>query len=156
MVLCKSKMAEPLYALQKRYDDLVVDTGGWDSQELRSVMTVADATITPLKPKGIVLGSIERMQELLGHARGFNPRLKSLAYLSEAPTNFREARDITDSLDFARRSELTVLEEFLSLKKSWDTSWNLGRAVWEHPGTEKESAEFDALAASIQRAVNGQ
>ena len=108
-VACVQKFGKGLQAevldLAGRYQDIVIDAGGRDSVELRAGLVVADKAYIPIQPSQFDLWTLDRMDELVGTAQGFNPGLNAWVIISRASTNpsVSDARDAAELLaDFAR------------------------------------------------------
>ena len=71
----------------KRYDFIIIDSGGRDSTELRSGLIACDVFYTPIKPSQIDIDTLGKMNELVEHASALNKKLKSVALITHAPTN---------------------------------------------------------------------
>lgn len=88
-------VATAIRDLSKRYEQIVVDAGGRDSRELRSAMLAADKLYTPIKASQFDLWTVEKMNELVEQAKGFNQALEAYAIISMAPAHpqIREAQE---------------------------------------------------------------
>jgi chromosome partitioning protein len=108
-VACVQKLGKGLQAevldLAGRYQDIVIDAGGRDSVELRAGLVVAARAYIPVQPSQFDIWTLDRMDELVGAAQGFNPGLRARVVISRASTNpsVSDARDAAELLaDFAR------------------------------------------------------
>lgn len=63
--LTGSDVAEQLVAHSENYDDLIVDTHGADSIEMRQGMTVADIVVMPLQLSQFDLWGVSRVQRIV-------------------------------------------------------------------------------------------
>lgn len=134
--------------LAKRYDEVVIDAGGRDSEELRTAMAVANNLYTPLRASQADLWTAEHMNQLLTLARALNPKLKAHAVLSIAPTNPRitEAREAAEMLiDFR---ELCLSKAIVRDRKVFRDAMLDGRGVMELTD-EKAREEIETLAREI-------
>jgi chromosome partitioning protein len=73
--------------LAHRYQDIIIDAGGRDSVELRSAMIVANRAYIPIQPSQFDIWTLNRMDELIETARGFNPGLQAWVIISRSSTN---------------------------------------------------------------------
>lgn len=83
-VLKIDTLKEQYPRLAKKYDDIIVDVGGSDSDLQRVSMLHADAYIIPIYPSSYdvwVLGKVARMVETV---REFNSKLRAIAVLMRA------------------------------------------------------------------------
>ena len=73
--------------LAHRYQDIIIDAGGRDSVELRSAMVVADRAYIPIQPSQFDIWTLNRMDELIESAKGFNSGLQARVIISRSSTN---------------------------------------------------------------------
>lgn len=92
---------KPVQDLAGRYQDIVIDAGGRDSEELRTAMVAADRMFSPIRASQADLWTIEHVDTLVGLAAAMNPTLEAYTLISMAPTNPRvtEADDASAMLN---------------------------------------------------------
>lgn len=138
-------------SLAAKFPNLVIDTGGRDSEELRSALLVADVLIIPVKPSQFDLWSLRKMALLVEEGRRFNPKLRAmvvinmvspnpsvteggeaLEYLAELPVLERVATLIRDRIAYRRavREGLAVTEARPIDPKADDEMWGLYHEVF--------------------------
>lgn len=88
--------------LRDKFDDIIVDAGGRDSVELRSVMVIADQLVIPVKPSQFDVWTLSTMEQLTldAQARG-NEHLAPIVCLNMVSTNpglKHEAEEVADYL----------------------------------------------------------
>jgi len=153
-VACVQKFGKGLQAevqdLAKRYQDIVIDAGGRDSVELRAALVVADKAYIPIQPSQFDIWTLDRMDELVRSAQGFNPGLRALVVISRVSTNpsVSESKDTQEILaDFAHLalSGVVVRDRIAYRKAARD-----GFCVDElKPKDPKASEEIEALYAEV-------
>jgi chromosome partitioning protein len=84
------KVHVELKELAQHYDDVVVDTGGADSQEFRSAMLGADMLLLPLKPGSFDFWTLTKMVDVVSMADTFNEGLQAVVCVSQVPSTARE------------------------------------------------------------------
>ncbi|MEJ1298485.1 MAG: division plane positioning ATPase MipZ [Candidatus Sedimenticola sp. (ex Thyasira tokunagai)] len=134
--------------LSKRYEYVLVDAGGRDSEELRTAMVVADKLYVPLKASQPDLETSVHVNELVKLARGMNPGLQSNLVISMGPTHpavheDQDAAEILTELPEFQLSEIVVRE-----RKVYRDAMAEGRGVVEM-NNEKAIGEIDSLAREI-------
>ena len=72
--------------IAKRYQVVVVDAGGQDSEALRSAMTVATHMLLPFRPKRRDLKTLVNVSQLVKLAKAVNPDMKVRAIIAQCPT----------------------------------------------------------------------
>ncbi len=83
----RGKIHETLKDLDQRYEYVLVDPAGKDSEELRSAMVVADILLIPVRPSQFDLNTLSAMHEIIEQSKLINPKLKVYCILSMSPTN---------------------------------------------------------------------
>ncbi len=63
--------AQQLLRLAEKFDDIIIDCGGFDSQELRQALVVCDAWVIPMKPSQFQIWTLDKLDELRNLAMGF-------------------------------------------------------------------------------------
>ena len=88
-------LANEVRNLQERFEDIIIDAGGRDSVELRAAMVIADYAYIPIQASQFDMWTLDRMEELIETAKGFNPNLAARVVISRASTNpgVREAKE---------------------------------------------------------------
>jgi chromosome partitioning protein len=144
--------AKQLLALAEKYDDLIVDCGGFDSEELRQALLVADRWIIPINPTQYQLWTVPKLAELLQHANSFRgeAELNGWFLVSRASTHpFAEERKLMiDAVDDLPGFEVltTVIHDRIVFRKAE----MLGLAVTEMPRQDaKASTEVRALYREV-------
>jgi chromosome partitioning protein len=90
--------------LKSKFKDIIIDTGGRDSIELRASLLVADIAVIPLRPSQFDLWTLAKINNLIGEVRQINMGLRVLICLNQAPTN-PAIKEIEDAKNFFLGSE---------------------------------------------------
>ncbi len=85
-VQASGNIRQVLKDLSKRYEDIIIDAGGQDSEALRSAMTIATHMLLPFRPKRRDLKTLDHMEQVLKLARAVNPDLNARAIITQCPT----------------------------------------------------------------------
>jgi chromosome partitioning protein len=150
-VHCAERRGNVFHALRdlaKRYDEVIVDAGGRDSEELRTAMVGAHHLYMPLKASQPDLETSLHMDELVKLALGMNQDLQARAIISMAPTNpaINEAQEAMELL--AELHEFALSRVIVRERKIYRDAIAGGRGVIEM-GNEKAIAEVETLAKEI-------
>ena len=96
-----------------KYDLVLIDASGRDSQSLRTGLTVADKFYCPIRASQADLETLPHICKIIEAARDFNENLISKAIISCAPTNplINEVEDA--------KSLLSDFTEYLGLAKTF-------------------------------------
>jgi len=80
-------LAHDVRALAGRYSDVIIDTGGRDTVELRLAMLVSDRVLVPINCSAFNWWTLEKVDQLVGEARLSNPDVQTSVMLNRAPGN---------------------------------------------------------------------
>lgn len=139
-----------------RFDDVVIDCGGQDSNELRSAMLVAEVMFIPIQASILDLVTLQHVTELIDSAQLNNPALRANVFLSRAPTNqSSEENSALKALGDALPTTMGVLKTVIHDRRAFRDAAKSGRGIVEWTD-EKAIAEFTAFVAEIQRCATGQ
>jgi chromosome partitioning protein len=143
-------------ALHEKYTDIIIDTGGRDTPELRAGMLVADVCLIPLRPSQFDLWTLAKINDLVGEIKQVNDKLRVIICLNQAPTNPALCKEIEDAKIFFTESGLdnvrlaeTVVHERVVFRKAATN----GLSVHELGMDVKAEAELDSLYKEV---FNGQ
>lgn len=135
--------------LDTKYDLVIIDAGGRDSQELRTGLLAADLLITPFKPSQADLDTVFQLSDVVRQAQDFNASLKAMAVLTMSPTHPANT-EIQVSKDYLSE-HMTVLDCLLYDRKAYRDALSMGLGVIEHTD-KKAQNEITALYNEITNA----
>lgn len=84
----KHLLAE-LRKLKKKYETIIIDSGGRDSIEFRAALTIADVMYSPIRTSQFDVNTLENLDELVSVASIQNEELKAAVFINCASTNAR-------------------------------------------------------------------
>lgn len=115
--------------LAKKYDDIVIDTGGRDTTSQRAALTVADKLIVPFVPRSFDVWTLEKVASLVEEMRAANPRLKAYVFLNRADP---QGRDNDEAAELLREAVgLEFLDTPIGTRKAFGNAASQGLAVTE-------------------------
>lgn len=117
--------------LATRYDFVVIDAGGRDSEELRTGLVATDLLYVPMRASQADLETLPVVDELITLARGLNPTLQVRALLCMVPATSvnTEARDAKDLMEMF--PDLPLSNCVISDLKIYRDALKLGKSVIE-------------------------
>ena len=128
-------LAHDVRSLAGRYSDIVIDTGGRDTVELRLAMLVSERVLVPINCSAFNWWTLEKVDQLAGEAKLANPDLQTLVLLNRAPGNpqlrRRKVATANERLAAAAFSNLDVLGCFLVERTAFQDNEEFGLTVWE-------------------------
>lgn len=134
--------------LDARYDVVVVDVAGQDSQEMRTAMIAAHQMLVVVRPSQLDLDTLPHMSELIETALDMNPELRVRGLMTQAPTNVN-GTERTDAGEYLADYPLIVpLETVVYERKAYRDVIGEGLSVveWTNP---KARAEIQELAGEV-------
>lgn len=138
--------------LAQRYEDVVIDTGGRDTESQRAALTISDIYLVPFKPRSFDVWTIEKVQTLVDQAQIINPRLKAFVFLNMADPRGEEN---VEAAELLKQSEsLQFIGTSLGHWKAFANAAANGLSVIELKGEEKATLEFKALYQHIDQTLN--
>lgn len=159
-IACIQKYGElddTLVDLSNRYEYVIVDVTGRDSEEMRSAMVVADVLLTPVKASQVDINTLPNMCKIIKQSRLINKALTAYAFLSIAPSNPK-----INEIEQAKRTilefpELRLLETVVFDRKIYRDCMADGLAVTELKGrADSEVAARKEILALVEEIVHGQ
>ena len=115
--------------LTKKYDDIVIDTGGRDTTSQRAALTVADKLIVPFVPRSFDVWTLEKVASLVEEMRAANPRLQAYVFLNRADP---QGRDNDEAAELLREAVgLEFLDTPIGTRKAFGNAASQGLAVTE-------------------------
>jgi chromosome partitioning protein len=142
--------------LRDKYEDLLIDTGGRDTQSQRAALSVSDVLLVPFVPRSFDVWTLEKVTDLVSEMQVANPPLKAFTFLNRADPR---GRDNGEAAQVLRQSEyLAFLETPLGTRKAFANAASAGLAVTElKPPDPKAAQEMWILYRSVFgiRYING-
>lgn len=140
-----------LLDLAKRYEVIVIDAGGQDSEALRSAMTVATHILIPFRPKRRDLKTLEHAEELVRMAIAINPGLQVRAVITQCPTLPSQLQRINDAKNACRSYGIEPLQAVTYHRNVYDDTDEGGLSVLETDVDGKAQDEIIAIATELLR-----
>jgi len=94
-------MRHQIGLLKSKYEDIVIDVGGKDSNALRAALTVTDVLLLPIGPESVEVWAIDDILELVDEARTIH-EFRVLAVLNRAKPAGRDNAETVAALDQPR------------------------------------------------------
>ena len=131
-------------ALARKFDDIIIDTGGRDSRSQRAALAIADILLIPFNPRSPDIWTLENDKKLLDDMLPFNPNLQTIAFLNRADS---VGADNEETLDILRGTEWThVVDVPIVNRKSFGKAIASGLSILElRPVDQKAAVEITAL-----------
>jgi chromosome partitioning protein len=130
--------------LKRKYQDIIVDTGGRDTTSQRAGLTVANVLLVPFVPRSFDVWTLEKVSELVEEMRTVNPALLAYTFLNRADPR---GSDNADAMELLRKdNSLHFIDTPLGTRKAFSNAASLGMAVTElKPIDQKANDEIMLL-----------
>jgi chromosome partitioning protein len=132
--------------LSKRYQNIVIDSGGQDSEALRSAMTLATHMLLPFRPKRRDLKTLTLVEQLVKLAVAVNPDLKARAVITQCPTLPSQVQRILDAKAACSTFGIQPLNAVTFARNIYDDADEDGASVLESKADPKAAEEITAIA----------
>lgn len=148
---------DTLSDLKNRYQYVIVDVTGRDSEEMRSAMVVTDVLLSPVKASQVDINTLPNMSKIIKNSKLFNKDLKAYAFLSIAPSNPK-----INEIEQAKRTilefpELILLNTVIFDRKIYRDCMADGLSVTELNGrADSEVAARKETVALVQEILHGE
>ncbi|RDU71080.1 chromosome partitioning protein ParA [Helicobacter anseris] len=150
--------------VKEKYDDLVIDTGGRDTMEMRMSIAYSDVAIIPIIPSQLDMDIFHHMILTACDAKVFNPVLKIVIVISKSSTNpfleknidivrkFLEEKQKDDELDFL------ILQNAISEREAYKNCFRNGLTICETKDKQSQKAreEFILFFNELIEATKGE
>lgn len=138
--------------LAKKYDDVIIDTGGRDTVSQRSALSISHVYLVPFAPRSLDVWTLRKVEDLISEMAPFNPNLKCLTFINKADARGTYKEDTADLLRESRFVQFidTPLGNRIAFANA--TASGLGVVEFK-PTDEKAVAEVIELYKGIQSAL---
>jgi chromosome partitioning protein len=125
--------------LAKKYDDIIIDTGGRDTSSQRAALTVADILLVPFVPRSFDVWTLEKVAALVAEMRATNPKLIALTFINRADPR---GMDNNEAAHILRESKgLTFIDTPLGNRKAFANAAAQGLAIVELKPEDPKAVE---------------
>lgn len=125
--------------LAKKYEDIIIDTGGRDTTSQRAALSVAEVLLVPFVPRSFDVWTLEKVSGLVAEMRSANPALKAYAFINRADPR---GQDNDEAADVIRETDaLEFIETPLGSRKAFSNAAAQGLAVTEIKPQDSKAAE---------------
>jgi chromosome partitioning protein len=133
---------------EQPYDDVIVDVGGADSEELRAALPYADRAIVPCIVSGFDLSTMRKLDELIRLSRAMNRKLKALVVLNSASAHPHDKEAAEARAALQPLASLELLPGKLCTRTAFRHCAKLGASVYDLDD-RKAQTEMDAVAQEV-------
>lgn len=135
-------------AQSKKFDDVVIESGGRDNTSMRASIMVADKVIIPLIPRNPELWAMDELWAVLNEAIELRPSIECYAVLNMGkPTGKANAA----ALEYVASSfpAIKIMAAQIMKRDLIDDCFGEGMSVIEYPKAHKAKDEMTAFANEV-------
>ncbi|MEQ4568533.1 division plane positioning ATPase MipZ [Paenarthrobacter sp. CAP02] len=144
----KGNLRATLLDLDEAADFVIVDTGGYDSQELRTAATASDVLVVPMKASPLDLDTLPAFVKVIEGILDFNAELAVRGLFTQASTHAMDKR-LDESRDIlSDYPEIPLFQTTIYQRSSYMDVMPVGRGVVEWTDS-KAKAEIQVLAQEL-------
>ncbi|KGI55176.1 chromosome partitioning protein ParA [Campylobacter sp. MIT 97-5078] len=144
-----NSLASQIKSLSEKYDYLIVDTGGRDSEDTRLAISLSDILIIPTIPSDLDIAVLNKMLRLFTHTKLFNTKLKAFVVISKAsPNPFLHAklRDLQEYINEKNIEDCILSSSVLYEREAYRSSFSNGLSIFEYcKKTDKAYQDFEGF-----------
>lgn len=148
-IVSVQKMGEDIknsvLALSDKYSDIIIDSGGFDGENLRWSMLIATKIIIPTQPSSLDIWEMGQLNRMIEEVKIVNPNLAAYILPNRMSTNPRvdemgNMREMAEGLN-----NMKIMNSFLSERKAFREAARQGVAV-----TELETRDLSLEKAQLE------
>jgi chromosome partitioning protein len=138
-------------SLERRYEHIVIDAGGQDTESLRAALMVSDLVIIPTAPRSFDLWGVDHTRDLIEQARVVHD-LRALAVLNGADANGSDNQSSLDLL--AAVAGIEVFPHVIGRRKAFSKAADEGLSVLEYMDANNRPGSL-AAREDLNRLLEG-
>ena len=138
-----SSMLKEIQSLKQKYDSVVIDTGGRDSQEMRQALAVCNIAIIPVIPSDIAV--LNKMILVFNQAKIYNPNSKALIVISKASPNpflAKKVEALREYISEKKLEDIFLANSIIYEREAYRNAFSAGMGVSEYC-KDNENAKLD-------------
>jgi len=147
-------LTNELKSWAKKYANVFVDAGGYDSEELRSALVAADRLYIPVRPAQFDLWTLPKIILIAKQSQIYNPNLQFFFVINGAHTspNVKEAEEV---LALAEEIEgMVFCQTIIHSRRAFYKAPVAGRAVTEMKGSEYDKKAAEEMMSLYEEIFN--
>jgi chromosome partitioning protein len=130
--------------LARKYDTIIIDTGGRDTTSQRAALSIANVLLVPFVPRSFDIWTLEKVSNLVEEMRVANPGLAAYVFINRADPRGQDNDESAEVLKEA--SGLEFINTPLGTRKAFSNAAAQGLSVLElKPQDPKASEEILTL-----------
>ena len=134
--------------LKKKFEDIIIDTGGRDTVSQRYALSVSDILLIPFMPRSLDIWTLRKVRTLVREAQGINETLRAICFINRSDPAGNDNQDATQILQ--EEQVLEYIDAPLGSRKAFSKAVTQGMSVVElKPLDHKAVSEIKKLYTHI-------
>ena len=148
-------LTKELRVLAGKFENIYVDAGGFDSEELRASLLAADRLYIPIRPAQFDLWSMPRITAIVNQSLMYNESLKFYFVINGAHTN-PAVKDVEDVKEASIAiPEVVYCNSIVRYRRAFSKAPVSGMAVTELKGADRDQKAVDEITSFYKEIFNG-
>jgi chromosome partitioning protein len=148
-------LTNELKSLAKKYINVFVDAGGYDSEELRAAMLAADRLYIPIKPAQFDVWTLPKIIQIAQQSQLYNPNLKYFFVVNGAHTN-PAVKEVAEVMELANDIEgIMFCQTVIHSRRAFAKAPVAGMAVSEMQRADRDPKAVDEMLSFYAEVING-
>ncbi|MEG6548154.1 AAA family ATPase [Acinetobacter bereziniae] len=144
----KGDLKKVLLDLQKKYEYVVLDVAGRDSEEFRTALQVGDKLIVPTQPSQTDVEALPHVLKMYNTFQKVNEKLQPFIVINKAPSNTKST-EVADTIELLQTlPKFKLLNAVIRDRKQWRDAMIQGLSVAEM-NSSKAKDEFNEFLVEI-------
>jgi chromosome partitioning protein len=144
-----------LKELARKYKNVFVDAGGYDSEELRASLLACNKLLIPIRPSQLDIWTLPRIIEIVSQSQMYNPHLSVLFVINGAHTN-PSVKETEGVLELANDVEgMVFCQTVLHHRRAFVKAAAQGLSVVELKGSDRDQKASDEIMNLYYEVTNG-
>lgn len=153
-----SSMLKEIQSLKQKYDSVVIDTGGRDSQEMRQALAVCNIAIIPVIPSDLDIAVLNKMILVFNQAKIYNPNSKALIVISKASPNpflAKKVEALREYISEKKLEDIFLANSIIYEREAYRNAFSAGMGVSEYcKDNENAKLDFEGLFNELVNFAN--
>lgn len=149
-------LTKELKALAQKYERVYVDSGGFDSEEMRASLLCGTLCLVPVRPASFDVWTLPRIVELIAQSQMYNPSLKVLFVANgvHPSPNVKQLDDVLALTEEVEGMEFT--KSVLYSRLAFPKASGMGLAVTEMTGKDKDVKAVGEMLSLYEEVIGQQ
>lgn len=147
---------EYLREMKGKYDYIVIDAGGFDSEAQREAMVASTHLLLPIRPKRRDIRSLAALDRVVENAQIINDRLLVRVVMNQCPSLPNQYSRIQAAKDICETFGMTALNTDIFARNVYDDAEEAGRTIFELSGSERDKKAEQEIEMLVKEFVYGE